>query len=119
MAREYTPTRRCPHRLCVPLHIGFILPTIIFVVLLFMHGTGGQSLGQASFLWGFLILVGVVCYAIARIVHGRSDKELDRLERRDKARPRGRRTMDAVCNTCCGLGRLSRCLPSPGTQGPA
>lgn len=83
---HHTPTRICPHRLCLPLHLGVGLIAIIDVIVLLTRGDAGQSFGNISMFWLVSIVIGLAGYAVSRVVLGQSTGQLMRLDRLDRVR---------------------------------
>lgn len=82
--RSHTPTRICPHRLCVPLHLGMGALAIIYVIVLLTRGSVGASVGNASVFWLIAVVAGFAGYAVSRVVLGQSTSQLMKLDRLDR-----------------------------------
>ena len=82
--RAHTPTRICPHRWCMPLHLGMGVLAIIYVIVLLTRGSVGASMGNVSVFWLIAIVAGFGGYAVSRVVLGQSTSQLMKLDRLDR-----------------------------------
>lgn len=65
MTREpaFRPTRMCPHRLCKPIHLGLAVVGLCFI---------GQIIFESLVGALFIVILGVIGFKIARLIHGKS-----------------------------------------------